>query len=211
MAYRKHQPQGGDREVKSGQKPVKKPTPRGIDPALSVRTSEGKAIVLTCWDLWFALVAVNDYGGSLDRLARSLKEQKRVFFDRRAAERKRCHLRDLENRLAGAGLTAENVVAAAGDLARTEIRRARKRVLEPTEREREWSEPMRNTPRKRRFEQALRGYWDLFPVPPHPFEEDRLALPGQEILLGAGVVGPVENAGPRCGPGRDAPEVWQVR
>src|SRR5262249_60771060 len=125
--------------------------------------SEGKSIALTYWDLWFALLAVNDYAGNFGRLAKGLKEGKGSFFDRRAAERKRCHLRDLEKRLTGAGLTAEDVVAAAGDLARTEMRRARTRVLEQTEREREWSEPMRNTPRKRRFEQALRGDWDRFP------------------------------------------------
>jgi hypothetical protein len=81
-------------------------------------------------------------------------------------------LRDLEGRLAGAGLAAEDVVAAAGDLSRTEIRRARSRVLEHTDREREWSEPMRNTPRKRRMEQALRGYWDRFRISPRPFAKE---------------------------------------
>jgi len=172
MAYRKKQPLGGDSEAKSGQQPVKKPTPLGTDPALTVRTSEGKSIVLTYWDLWFALVAVKDYAGNFGRLAKSLKEGKSFFFSSRTVERKRCHLRDLERRLAAAGLTAESVVAAAGDLARTEIRRARTRVLEHAEREREWSEPMRNTPRKRRFEQALRGHWDRFPVSPVPFAKE---------------------------------------
>ena len=33
------------------------------------------------------------------------------------------------------------------------------------------SEPMRNTPRKRRFDHALRGYWDRFPVSPEPYAE----------------------------------------
>lgn len=173
MATRKKQSPPGDGEAKSGHKPVKKPTPLGTDPALTVRTSEGKSIVLTYWDLWFALVAVKDYAGNFGRLAKSLKEGRSSFFlNSRAAERKRCHLRYLDKHLAGAGLTAENVVAAAGDLARTEIRRARTRVLEHTEREREWSEPMRNTPRKRRFEQALRGYWDRFPVSPEPFAKE---------------------------------------
>ena len=164
MAARKKQPPAGKGEVKPDQRAVKKPTPLGTDPVLTVRTSEGKSIVLTYWDLWFALVVVKDYAGNFGRLAKSLKEGKSFFFSSRTDERKRCHLRDLERRLAAAGLTAESVVAAAGDLARTEIRRARTRVLEHAEREREWSEPMRNTPRKRRFEQALRGHWDRFPV-----------------------------------------------
>src|SRR5271157_5880591 len=30
---------------------------------------------------------------------------------------------------------------------------------------------MRNTPRKRRFRQTMRGYWDKFPVSPEPYEE----------------------------------------
>ena len=30
---------------------------------------------------------------------------------------------------------------------------------------------MRNTPRKRRFDHALRGYWDRFPVSPEPYAE----------------------------------------
>ena len=173
MAARKKRTPPGHGEAGHDQKPAKKPTPLGSDPALTMTTSKGEPAVLTYWDLWFALVAVKDYAGNFGRLAESLKKGKSLFsFDRRAAERKRCHLRDLEKRLDGARLTAEDVVAATGDLARTEIRRARTRVLEHTEREREWSEPMRNTPRKRRFEQALRGYWDRFPVSPEPYAKE---------------------------------------
>src|SRR5690606_35589012 len=36
----------------------------------------------------------------------------------------------------------------------------------------ERSEPMRNPPRKRRFQHALRGHWDRFPVSPEPYAED---------------------------------------
>jgi hypothetical protein len=173
MAARKKQPPVDEGEARSGQKPVKKPTPLGTDPALTLRISKGRSLSLTYWDLWFALVAVRDYAGDFGRLAESLKEVRSVFsFNSRAAERKRSHLRDLEKRLAGAGLTAVDVVAAAGDLAKTEIRRARSRVLEHTEREREWSKPMRNTPRKWRFEQALRGYWDRFPISPESFAKE---------------------------------------
>src|SRR5208337_3778360 len=34
-----------------------------------------------------------------------------------------------------------------------------------------FSEPMRNTPCKRRFDHALRGYWVMFPVSPEPYGE----------------------------------------
>jgi hypothetical protein len=75
----------------------------------------------------------------------------------------------LQNRLAAAGVTVADVLAASGDLARTELRRARKRVLEPTEREREWSAAMRQTPRKRRYAESLRGAWPRFAVSPEPY------------------------------------------
>ena len=42
-------------------------------------------------------------------------------------------------------------------------------MSESIHREREFSEPMRNTPRKRRFDHALRGYWDMFPVSPESY------------------------------------------
>jgi hypothetical protein len=58
-----------------------------------------------------------------------------------------------------------------GDLAKAEKRRALKKVMDPLHREREFTEPMRDTPRQRRFNRAMRGYWDRFPVPPHPYYE----------------------------------------
>ena len=64
------------------------------------------------------------------------------------------------------------IVNAAGDLAKAEKRRALTKVMEPSDRASEWSEPMRNTPRKRRFEHALRGFWPRFPVSPEPYEEE---------------------------------------
>jgi hypothetical protein len=173
MAARKKGPSKIGDEAEHPKKPVKKPTPLGTDPALTLPTSKGKSLSLTYWDLWFALVAEKDCGGDIERLAESLKERKSfISFNRRAVERKRNHLRDLENRLVDVRLTAEDIVAASGDLARTEVRRARSRVLEHSEREREWSEPMRNTPRKRWFDHALRGYWPHFPVSPKPYAEE---------------------------------------
>jgi hypothetical protein len=172
MSARKKPKPSNPIEEGVGQKPAKKPIPLGIDTAITLPSAKGSPVVLTYWDLWFALVAVKDCGGSLARLWERLGERKNHFsYDRRSVERKWSHLRDLEERLSVAGLTAEDVVAAAGDLARTEVRRAPKRVLEHSDREREWSPAMRNTPRKRRVEHALRGYWDNFPVSPQPYEK----------------------------------------
>jgi hypothetical protein len=173
MAARKKRTTAGQEEEQQGPKPARKPTPLGNDTALTLPTSKGKSLSLSYWDVWFALVAVRDCGGDCGRLAERLGQRKTFLsFDRRSAERKRSHLRDLEARLTGVGLTVEEVVSAAGDLARSEVRRARTRVLEHSEREREWSQPMRNTPRKRRFEHALRGFWPRFPVSPVPYARE---------------------------------------
>ena len=144
----------------------KKPTILGTDLALSLPTDQGTSLHLNYWDLWFALVAVMMHNGDLDRLANRIKEEEGFFYDPRSIERKRCHIRDLKRRLDEASIIPADIVLAAVDLAKTEKRRALKKVSESIHREREFSEPMRNTPRKRRFDHALRGYWDMFPVSP---------------------------------------------
>ncbi len=147
----------------------KKPTILGIDHSLTFATAQGTSLHLSYWDLWFALVAVMMQDGDLDRLANRIKEEKGVFYDRRSIERKRCHIRDLKRRLDEASIIPADIVLAAVDLAKTEKRRAIKKVSESIHREREFSEPMKNTPRKRRFPHALRGYWDKFPVSPKAY------------------------------------------
>src|SRR3954454_1882418 len=154
-----------------GQKPVKKPTPIGPELALILPTTQGKPLDLSYWDLWFALVAVSVHDGDLDRLAERIKNEKGFLYDRHSIERKRWHLRDLKRRLEGASVTPTQIVNAAGDLAKAEKRRALTKVMESSDRASAWSEPMRNTPRKHRFEHALRGYWDRFPVSPEPYYE----------------------------------------
>ncbi|HWT82538.1 MAG TPA: hypothetical protein VN648_27450, partial [Candidatus Methylomirabilis sp.] len=155
----------------AGSEAPKKPTILGTDLALSLPTAQGTSLHLSYWDLWFALIAVMMHNGDLDRLADRIKEEKGFFYDRKSIERKRCHIRDLKRRLEEASVTPTDIVRAAGDLAKTEKRRALKKVSESIHREREFSEPMRNTPRKRRFDHALRGYWDMFPVSPEPYAE----------------------------------------
>ena len=173
MAARKKGPLKAGDEADRPQKPVKKPIPLGTHRALTLPTAKRESLDLIFWDLWFAMVAVKDCDGDFERLSHRLGQQKiALSFDDRSVERKRSHLRDLDNRLSSAGLTPKDVVAAAGDLGRGEVRRAPKRVLEHSEREREWSQAMRNTPRKRRAEHALRGFWPLFPVSPQPYAEE---------------------------------------
>jgi hypothetical protein len=149
----------------------KKPTVVGPDLAMSLPTPQGRSLDLSYWDLWFALVAVSLHGGDLDRLAAWIKEPRGFSYSRRSIERKRWHLRDLSRRLEEASVIPKQIVDSAGALAKTEKRRALKKVMEPCDREREWSEPMQNTPRSRRYSLALHGSWDRFPVSPQPYYE----------------------------------------
>lgn len=149
----------------------KKPTILGTDHALNFPTGQGTSLDLSYWDLWFSIVATIMDGCDLDRLAQRIKEEKGFLYDRKSIERKRCHIRDLNHRLVEASAIPADIVLAAPDLAKTEKQRALRKVMESTCQEKEFSEPMRNTPRKRRFDHALRGYWDLFPVSPKRYAE----------------------------------------
>jgi hypothetical protein len=151
-------------------KALKNSTILGTDRALTLPSDQGTSLDLSHWDLWIGIVAVLMHDGDLDGLAKRIKDEKSMIrYDRKSIERKRCHIRDLKRRLVKASAIPADIVLAAPDLARTEKQRALKKVLEPSEQAIEWSLPMRNTPRKRRFDQALRGYWDRFPVSPEPY------------------------------------------
>jgi len=146
--------------------PHKRPTISGTDLALSLPTVQGTSLDLSYWDLWFSIVAVLMHDGDLDRLADEIKAKKGEFFDRHSTEHKRCHIRDLKRRLIEASIIPADIVLAAGDLAKKEKRRAIDRMTQTIYRERDLSEPMIDTPRKRRSIHALRGYWDKFPDSP---------------------------------------------
>jgi hypothetical protein len=154
-------------------KPAAKPVPLGTDLALSLPTGRDQPLPVTYWDLWFALVAVRDCGSDLARLGERLGESSGgMHVSLENAARKRSHLRDLEKRLAAAGVSVDDIVNAAGTLAGTELRRARGRVLEGNERQHERSESMRRTLKQRGEHDALRGSWPRFPVSPSPHADE---------------------------------------
>ena len=86
-------------------------------------------------------------------------------------ERKLSHLRDLEKRLVETDVSVSDAVSAAGDVVKSEARRARSNFLERSLRQREWSEAMRRPPRERRYAHALYGHWPRFPVSPKPYAD----------------------------------------
>ena len=170
MSISSRLPRKAGTTVKTSPKAAKKPAPVATDRALNLPTAKGKSLHLTYWDLWFAMIAARDYGEDLLRLARHLAGEKSSFYyDRDSIERKQSHLLELRRRLTSAGVTVNQIISAAGDLARNEKRRAEKFVLTDSLRERDWSAAMRETPRERGQKAALRGAWPRFPISPERF------------------------------------------
>lgn len=131
-----------------------------------------RKVVWSHWDLWFCVVAVADHDGDLDALAAAIEDGGRSSGSG-TVEAKLSHLDDLTRRLAEAGIDAAKL---AGDAkADTGVRgKARTKVLKQGIYPRDLTDVMRHPPRRRLYERALRGRWNLFPVSPQPFYE-RLA------------------------------------
>ena len=80
------------------------------------------------WDLWFAAVAVSDYGGSLDELEAHLVGELRSHAGRQGAESKISHMADLRSRLEAAGLTPADLATPEVLADKRILARARKKV-----------------------------------------------------------------------------------
>jgi hypothetical protein len=173
MPAKNHQDSPSPRPAKAPT--PKKPVPLGTDPAFVLQGSgEGVApVMLTYWDVWYALIAQADFDGSLDRLASHMKTKRDgpIYWDREWLDRSLAHLRDFQKRLSRADVTVANVLSQAGNLAKSESRRARKYILEKPAPEREWSDAMRHLPQVQRRARAMQGRWPRFPVNPKPYAE----------------------------------------
>jgi hypothetical protein len=149
--------------------------PYGTDLALKVKRKGRGLLAVSYWDLWMILLADQEFGADLDRVAAEMRAQRvrscPIGFGREEWNGRLSHLRDLQRRLRAGGLDVAAVLEAAGPLVRQEARRARRKVMEKPARQAEWSQPMRSTPQKKGFEFALHGYWDDFPVSPRPCAE----------------------------------------
>jgi hypothetical protein len=129
-------------------------------------------VVFSHWDLWFCVVAVADHDGDLDQLAAAIEGDGRSFASS-TAEGKLSHLDDLRRRLADIGIDAAALAGSAADDQRVR-NKARTKVLKQGLCSRDLTDAMRQTPRERLYDRALRGRWQRFPVSPEPFY-DRLA------------------------------------
>ncbi len=148
-------------------KPPKPPVPVATDTAVRIGTADGGEMAISYWDAWYALLAQDRFQGDLDQLGRELRGMRTGFYGSEAANRKLSHLRDLQQRLADAGIGLPDILAALPPgLAKTERRRAFGRIIKHNQRSYELSEPMLELPGERLRERALRGLWNPFPVSP---------------------------------------------
>ena len=141
--------------------------PHPNDIALTVRGLR-KALELSYWDLWFLLVAEDSFGGDLQELADELKAQTSgIGMNRYWRKEELYHAKDLLKRLDGAGVTTAAVAEALAAFDKKERRKAKQKVLDGNEPMRKnKSEAMIETPERKGWRFARRGYWDEFPVSP---------------------------------------------
>lgn len=148
------------------------PVPVATDIAIHIIAKDGSDVPLSYWDVWYALLAKTEFNSDLDRLGRQLREMRGSCSSSEAVNRKLSHLRNLQLRLAEAGICLADVLdAIPPELARAESRRAHGRILKHNQRSYELSEPMRTLPAERLCDIALRGMWAHFPVSPTPYYE----------------------------------------
>ncbi len=126
------------------------------------------------WDLWFLLVAADDYRGKLGALAGHLRDRRHSgrLGELEGKGRKLAHLRDLQRRLAAAGLCSGDIGPLLGSIGRTERSRARSRVLLHKERIYERSIAMVSSLTGMGKARARRGLWHEFPVSPREYEPE---------------------------------------
>lgn len=148
----------------------KAPIPIGTDVALHITAKDGHDVVLSYWDVWYVLLAEDEFEGGLDQLGLELRGSCKGSDVSDDVKRKRNHLRDLQQRLTTDGISVQEILdALPTELTNAETRRAYGRIFKHNERAYEHSEPMRWLPEGQLYGIALRGMWGDFPVSPAPY------------------------------------------
>lgn len=135
-----------------------------------------RAIPFSHWDLWFLVLALADNTG-LDGIEQQLRDRINTPGGhlRADSEAKLAHLDDLRARLAKLGIRPEDIVLEAA-VDKKIIKKARAKIFEVTASLKDFSEPMRNTPRARLSARAMTGHWECFPVSPATFASELLDI-----------------------------------
>ena len=131
---------------------------------------EGQPFKVTYWDLWIALLLDDQFGGSWITMIDHLRDRRQEYYHRDEVEGLLNHVCLLQQALLREGLTAKEIVGKAEPaFLKTQLRKAKRKVLEMGFQRSEKSPWMIDTPRKQREERAMRGYWNHFPVSPDAY------------------------------------------
>lgn len=125
------------------------------------------------WDRWYLAVLLGDCDGSwatLEAPFRELLDERRSGFEREDAESKIHHAADLRGRLERADVSPAELLGEDRD-DRALLRKSRTKLYERRAMDAYPTPAMRDTPRRRFSERALRGHWKDFPVSPARFED----------------------------------------
>lgn len=153
-------------------KPPKQPAPVATALAITIPTPSGGNLDLSYWDIWYALLAHEQFDGDLEELAQDLRKMRQQMFYGDDANRKLSHLRDLQQRLTNDAVDISAIVKTLPpDMAKAEKRRAHGRILKHSHRSYELSDAMRILPKARFRDIALHGLWTPFPVSLQPYCE----------------------------------------
>ncbi len=121
-----------------------------------------KSVKVAYWDLWMAIILVNEFKGNWNRMEKYLRKEDEDHLDGIMN-----HLRMLRQTLSQAGLSPADILAQADeDFLKKQKTKAKRKILEADFQNKEKSPWMINTPQKQREARAMRGHWDLFPVSP---------------------------------------------
>lgn len=142
----------------------------GNDPCCEIR-HPNRSFQVTYWDLWFAIVLTQDFGGDWEEMIDDLRERSESHsYLGDTYEGFANHLSLLRQALDGSELSVDDILAEAGeDAIKSQKTKARRKILEMNIQEKEKSAWMIETPRKQHQGRAMRGHWDGFPVTPEKY------------------------------------------
>lgn len=130
-----------------------------------------RLFIVSYWDLWIAMIAVDQFDNDLDKMIATLRSQVSSYsYLRYELEGVVNHIRLLHQSLEENDLCFIDILAKIdAEFIKKQKPKAKKKILEMHFQFQEKSEWMINTPRKLREEQAMLGYWGCFPIDPEKY------------------------------------------
>lgn len=149
-------------------------TKNGNDFFCEIRTpNSSDSLKITYWDLWIAIIFVNNFDSDWDKMIKQLRERKEsTHYLNDAYEALMSHMFELRRIFSEAGLTIDDILVEVDpDLLKTQEKKAKRKIIDMNFMPKEKSEWMIHTPRKIREVRAMRGHWDCFPVNPQSYAD----------------------------------------